>query len=142
MSVVTGIEQASEGLTDLDQKVQKSVIRKAVRTGIKIWLEAARGEAPAQSGKMRKNIKIRNGKTGNGKFTLTVGVNEKDFSGPVFYSAFVLFGHKVGSRKLGDKRKSVPANDFIQRAFEASKEDGANVAIEELRRGIQEASHQ
>lgn len=136
--MITGIEQAGAALKELDAKVQKTIVRRGVRVGCKIWLEAARGEAPVQSGKTKKNIKIRNGKAGQGKFALNVGVNAKDFAGPTFYSSFVLFGHKVGSRRLGDKRKEVPANNFLKRAFEEKKEAVMNAATESIAAQIQE----
>ena len=129
---ITGISKTAERLDELDRKMQKSIIRKGVRAGCKVWLNAARANAPEVSGVIRKNIKIRSGGSGKGRYVLTVGVSAKEFQGEAFYAAFVLYGHKVGSRKLGDARTSVPANNFLQRAFDSSHDEAAYVAIETI----------
>ena len=40
---------------------------------------------------------------------LSVGVGAKDFRGETFYASFVLYGHRVGSRKLGEVWTNTPA---------------------------------
>lgn len=67
---------------------------------------------------------------------MTVGAAAKDFTGPAFYGSFVLYGHKAGSRKLGDSRKEVKGRNFIKQAFDQTKEEAVNKTIEEIGRRI------
>lgn len=138
MVTLAGLDEAKENLAELDRKVQKSIVRKGVRKGCKVLLDASRAAAPELSGKLRKNIKIRGKSSKPGTFALSVGVSAKDFTGPAFYGVFVLLGHRVGARRLGDKRKIVPANDFLQRAFDATHEQAAEVAGDTIGELIQQ----
>ena len=57
---------------------------------------------------------------------MTVGGSKKDFRGKDFYLGFVIYGHHVGSRKLGDSRTFVAPNNFIARAFDETKDTSAS----------------
>lgn len=128
---VTGFKETAAALKELDRKATKSLGRKALRAGAKVLLAAARTEAPELTGRTRKNIKIRGGRSRAGSLSLSVGVSAKDFSGEAFYASFVLFGHRVGSRKLGDNRRMIPANNFLERAYEASGQNAADTVMEQ-----------
>jgi HK97 gp10 family phage protein len=122
---ISGLSEIKARLESLGLRVEKRVIRKGLRQGAKIVLGAARAEAPERSGTVLRNIKIRAGRGSKGVISLTVGAAAKDFKGPAFYAGFLIYGHHVGSRKLGDKRKFVPANNFLQRAYDGTKEAAA-----------------
>lgn len=128
---VTGLKETQAALKELDRKATKSLGRKALRAGAKVLLAAARTDAPELTGRTRKNIKIRGGRSRAGALALSVGVSAKDFSGEAFYASFLLFGHRVGSRKLGDNRRMIPANNFLERAYEASGQDAADTVMEQ-----------
>jgi HK97 gp10 family phage protein len=126
---ISGLRETQARLQSLGPRVEKRVIRKGLRQGAKIVLAAARAEAPERSGNVRRNLKIRSGKGSKGTIALSVGAAAKDFKGPAFYTGFLIYGHHVGSRKLGDKRKFVPANNFLQRAYDGTKEAAAERTV-------------
>ena len=128
---VAGLKETSDALNELPQTVAKRILRKGLRVGAKVVLSVARADAPVgSSGRLRKNIKIRGGRGSNGKIVLNVGVGAKDFTGEAFYASFVLYGHRVGPRRLGNARKLVPANNFLERAYDAAKENAVTVTAE------------
>lgn len=127
---IKGLDETDKALKDLDVAVAKRIIRKGLRAGAKDVLNAARADAPQRSGAIKRNIKIRGGGTKNGVVKLNIGVGAKDFQGKTFYAGFVLYGHKVGSRKLGDARTAVPANNFLERAYESSGQQAVETTTE------------
>jgi HK97 gp10 family phage protein len=139
---IEGLDETRKALEELGPKAEKRVIRQGLRIGAKVVLEAARGEAPERSGVLKRNIKIRSGRGSKGKIVLTVGVADKDFKGPTFYAGFVLFGSFVGSRQLGDKRHFRPANNFLQRAFDETKEQAVAATTEAWKDLIDEIANQ
>lgn len=120
---VKGLKETSDKLKALANKVEKSIVRKGLRQGGKILLNSARSLAPVQSGRLKRNIKIRNGRSQKDSISLSVGVSSKDFQGETYYASFVLYGHRIGSRKLGDSRKEIPPNDFLLKAFDDTKDE-------------------
>lgn len=137
-----GIEETRRALEELGPKVEKKVIRKGLREGAKEVLAAARAEAPERSGILKKNIKIRSGRGSKGTIVLTVGVGAKDFKGPTFYASFILFGWHSGPRRLGDARKFNQPNNFLQRAFDSTKEQAVSTTIESWKDLIDEIVNQ
>jgi HK97 gp10 family phage protein len=129
---VSGLTEVTQALKELDRKVQKSILRKGLRAGAKVMLSPARAGAPDRTGRIRRNIKVRAGRSSKGRVSISVGVNARDFTGPAFYAAFVLLGHKVGSRRLGNKRTSVPANNFLERAFDQAHQQATDVAVQTM----------
>jgi HK97 gp10 family phage protein len=126
---VTGLNELKGTLAALPDKMEKKVLRKGLRAGAKDVLKSARAEAPKLSGALSKNIKIRGGRGCKGKIALSVGVGARDFKGPTFYGGFIIYGHRVGKRALGDKRHFVEPNNFLQRAFDATKETAVETTV-------------
>ncbi len=137
---INGIAEVKAGLAELEKSVAKKILRKGLRAGAKLVLTEARADAPVKSGLLRKNVKIRSAKGKKGTVAINVGVGSKDFAGETFYGGFVLYGHKVGSRKLGATRADVPANNFLGEAFEKTKEAAVDVAIATWGELIQQAA--
>ena len=136
---ITGLEKAIEGLKKLDEKMQGTIFKAATKAGAKVILAVAETNAPKRSGFMASMIKIRSSsRPSKGIFRSSVGVGEKDWTGPAFYASFILFGHKVGSRKLGDNRKSVAANEFLRKSAKQVGEQAAQAMIEVMQKGINE----
>jgi HK97 gp10 family phage protein len=124
------IEATKAKLKALDKKVQRSIIKKGLRVGAKIIQQAAKAAAPVESGLVKRSIKVRSGKAGKGVTKINVGMGAKDYTGKAFYASFLIYGHKQGNRKLGDKRKSIPANNFLGKAFEENKEAAQQAVID------------
>lgn len=121
MSTIDGHQQVLARLQALAADTSKKIFRAGLKAGAGVVLPVAQSMAPDKSGRMRENLKIRPGGSRKGTLRISVGANIKDFTGPAFYTGFVLWSHKVGSRKLGAGRKSTHANDFITRAYEQTK---------------------
>ena len=56
--------------------------------------------------------------------------------GATFYGAFVEFGHRVGSRKLGDARKEVAGQHFMQKAVAAKGQAAADAAAAKMQQEL------
>lgn len=130
---IEGLKETLLALSKIDEEVRSKIIPKANKAGAKILLTTAQANAPVRTGLMKSKIKIRNSnKKSVGLYRSSIGVDSKDFTGKAFYSSFVLWGHKVGSRKLGNERKQVPANDFLKRAIEQSGASAAGAVIDTI----------
>jgi len=140
--IVKGAEESGRYLDGINKKARRSILRKGLRAGGNILQNEMKADAPSLSGRIRKNIKIRAGRKARpGSVTLSVGIGAKDFQGETFYGGFLLWGHKVGSRKLGDSRATVPGNDFINRAYEAKGDEAGKVTVDKIGELIDEAAH-
>ena len=134
---IDGLTETITKLKELERKVQKTVVRQSTRAGAKVELAAAKAAAPVRSGITQRNVKIRAGGTKGGVYKLSVGVGAADFKGEAFYAAFVLYGHKAGSRKLGASRKTVAANNWLDRSHEQSKDSAAQTIVDGLVEGVE-----
>lgn len=129
---VQGLQEATQALRELDRKAQKRIVRKALRAGGKVIQDKARTEAPTRTGALKRNVKIRGGRASKGSVALNIGIGARDFTGKTFYGGFVQYGHRIGKRALGSKRKLVPPNEFLTRAFDATKEQAVTVVVQAL----------
>lgn len=142
---VTGLAEVQAKFADLETKVARKILRQGLRAGAKVVQTAARAEAPRRTGLMAANIKIRGSRGRNGSVAFRVGGSAKDFKGKAkeqrpFYMDFVEGGHFAGPRKLGDKRKFVPGNHFLTRAYEASREAAVAAVAATWKTLIEEAA--
>jgi len=141
-------------------KEGKKIIRKAAREAAnQVLLPVARSAAPADTGKMRRNIKVRAiGRSKNG-VGVRIGASEKDFTGDQFYAAFQELGWRVGKRtkevmdfqkatrnsvrsvvrrseiyasNVNDTRRHIPGRKFLQKTAEQKGEQAANVAANKI----------
>ena len=89
---IHGITECANAFENLNKKVATTICRKGLRKGAKVTLNVARAEAPVKTGAVRRNIKVRAGKSNKGVIRLKVGCNAKDFTGGTFYIDFILYG--------------------------------------------------
>lgn len=142
---IEGLKEAVGMLRELARddengpKTAKGIVRRGLRAGAKPLLAAAKSEAPVRSGLLQQSLKIRSSSR-KGRLSVSVGTRAKDFTGPTYYAGFVIWGHYAGSRELGSKRKHVPGNDFITRAYESAKDEAADVATQTILDGIDKAA--
>ena len=134
---IDGIKEAVGNIDALEKKMRNSIIRKGLRAGGKVWRDAARGEAPSQTGKLKRSIKVRAGTRKKDSISITVGMGAKDYVGNSFYGAFIEYGFHIGKRSLGDARKFQPANPFMKRAFDQSNQAASDTAIETMKSEIE-----
>jgi HK97 gp10 family phage protein len=147
-------------LKKIPGKEGKKIIRKAAREAAnQVLLPVARTAAPSDTGKMRRNIKVRAiGRSKNG-VGVRIGASEKDFTGDQFYAAFQELGWRVGKRtreilkfqeatrnsvrsvvkraeiyanNTNDTRKHIPGRKFLQKTAEQKGEQAANVAANKI----------
>lgn len=122
------VQDALSGLDKLDSRMQRKGVRQAVRAMAKPTLLVAQTAAPkGPTGQLEANVKLRSAGVRRGVFSAVVGIGKKWFTGSAFYGAFVAFGHRIGKRELGNERKLVPANDWIEHAYDMTK--GSAVGI-------------
>jgi HK97 gp10 family phage protein len=143
---IHGHEEVMQRLRDLDEKTEKQIFRVGLKAGANVVLPVAESLAPERSGRMRANLKVRNGGSNKKRVRISVGASAKDFSGPAFYTGFVLWGHKIGKRIRRallrirpelDARKTVPGDDFIKHAYDETKQAALDTAMSTMAQQIE-----
>jgi HK97 gp10 family phage protein len=137
-----GIQQVQQALKELDDKVSRSILRKGLRQGAKVVLAAAKADAPERTGRLKRNLKVRNKKGGKGKAALSVGAAAKDFTGEAFYSSFIEYGYSTRPSVTGKNaiRKKIPGQHFLKKAFEQTGEQAISTTIESWQQQIEDAT--
>lgn len=97
----------------------KPIASRVLRTAAAPILSQAKANAPVRSGALRASLKVRKATSRQGRVRIIVSTSAGDFQGKQYYGAFVEYGHKVGSRKLGSARKDVAPVRYIGRAWDA-----------------------
>jgi len=116
-------------LAALGRTGANKVLRKALRAGAKVIRTEAQANAPVLTGDLRANIRVRAMKRRKQGVGVRVVVGDGWYQGDQFYGAFLEFGHRVGSRRLGDARATVEPKPFMRPAFD-QKKDAAISEIE------------
>jgi HK97 gp10 family phage protein len=144
---LTGAKEIAIAMGKLETKLARKVASKALRAGAKVVQAEAKRIAPVKSGALRNSIKVRAGKNKKTYRSIIVGSGEKWFTGDEFYAAFVEFGHRIGkassgirrARKRGvdtaasDQRKEVEGVHYMERAYEATKQQALNAVMDSLK---------
>ena len=140
---VEGIEKANRNLKQLEYKVRKKVIRKAVREGSKVALKAIRAEVPKETGALGRSFHVkvdvdrRTGSvTGQAKQNRKRKATKSDRGNmPSRYLHLVVLGsspHEIRPRaralviadnvlRAGASHPGAKANDFVGRAARRSE---------------------
>ncbi len=130
MTKITGLESLIKKLNDLPDKLEKKVIRSAVRKGAIIVRDKARGYAPKKTGTLKKSIKIRNNKSARGITSFKIGpTNDKKKGTDVFYGRFQEFG-----------TSKMPAHPFMRPAYDESEKEVLDKVIDEIRSKVEEST--
>ncbi len=125
---ITGLKELENKLKELGPKVQKKVVRKAIREGNKVMLQAARGEAPkGETGALAKSLKIKTRfHKKSGTLTGIVQTSDKTLTGETYYGGFVELGTKFQE-----------PNPWLERAFEKVKDTVLTKTTSTLKTGIE-----
>jgi HK97 gp10 family phage protein len=100
--IITGVKEIDAKLKTLEQRVQKKVLRQAMRSGMKLVLADAKSRVPVLTGLTKQNLKLRAMKRSRSKQGLLVqvksaeGLTKTTSKGEkVFYPAIVEYkpGH-------------------------------------------------
>lgn len=108
-----------EGLTNAEAK---RAIGGACREALKPMLADARSNAPRETGKLARNIKIktiRSRRNVGARITINSSVNKSRYS-------FVIFGRKTGT-KTSEARTQIAPNNFIKAAATARASDSVDL---------------
>lgn len=151
MAKVEGIEEFINKLKELDAKIQKKHLRTSLRAGAKIIQKQMKEDAPEKTGQLRKEIKVKAGRSGKGFISVAVAIGQKAQKAKAWYAGFVDLGHFLGKRlrgkftreqyhrlSLGVGRKFVPGTHFAEKAFESSKDAAQQAAVDKLAELIEE----
>lgn len=143
---ITGAKELQKKLRELGPKIEKKVMRQALRAGAKIIQAEAKKLAPVDSGELRAGIKVRAVKKRKpGQVRIRVSTGEDD----AFYGFFVEYGYmKQETRRLPDgkiislKRGQgtptfVPPRPFVRPAFETKKEEATKAITAAIAAGIE-----
>lgn len=140
---VDGIKPLLKKLKSFPAKIEKKILRQALRAGGKIFQQQAKANAPVKSGLTKRSLKVRSMKRSRTRVGIRVATSAKDYTGDTFYASFVEYGHKLGRRpgrgsKNKDTRRTIEGKHFIRSAYESKKDQALNVIKQQLRIGIAE----
>jgi len=125
---ITGADDIIKALDELGSKVEKKILRQAMRKGLKPLLDEAKSRAPVDTGNLRDSLVIRAAKSRKrGTIALEVRPNERKFDGEHYYPAQVEYG-----------TSDTEPNPFMAEAFSSAGETAKDVALDEIKRGIHE----
>ena len=90
---IKGFAELQKALDELPAKLEKNIMRGALRAGAKVFQAGAQRRVPVRSGKLRDSIRVST-RVVNGKImaTITAGGSKK---GAPFYAHLIEFGAKA-----------------------------------------------
>lgn len=139
---IQGLAELHKALQDLPVKLEKKILRGALRAGAKVMADAAKSNVPVKSGALRKSIRL-SAKTKRGRVTATV----KAGNAQAFYAHMVEFGtaaHRIAPKKAdalatpAGPRKSIEhpgakPKPFMRPALDGAAEAAVQAAAEYAR---------
>ena len=141
-NTLRGLDELLNLLGNLSPNIQKNVMRTAVFRAAQMFRNEVRAGAPVGDGDPKKGGRFAQYPTGTLKKSFRAVRGRVDETGAkagikgIFYARFVEFGHtlKTHGKTKGSRQVigHVPANNFIQRAFEANQERAVEVVKEAI----------
>lgn len=146
---ITGDAALDRKILNLERKARRDLMKRGPRKGAKVLADEVRQRAPVKTGLMKSKFKVRAQKRSR-KDKDGIGFNvitsKTFFTGKAFYTGFVVFGHRLGKRPKGARRKGgagradtrpkVEPNEFMQQAFDAKKDEAARVIAEQIKADV------
>lgn len=124
---ITGLKECLRALKTLAPKLEKKVLRQAIRKALKPILAKAKELAPKDKGDLAKAIKLRAAvKRKRGVIALEVRVGEGEFQGKTFYG---------GMQEYGTSK--IQPHPFMRPAFDEGKDQAMTTAKEEILAGVE-----
>jgi HK97 gp10 family phage protein len=140
-----GFSELAAKLKELPVKVEKKVIRTALRSGTKIIADATKANAPVLTGTMKRAITVRAMKRSRNRIGFMVTFNKR-------YTDKLVRMSKTRTTKKGTPvryfypaaieygTKHAPAHPFMRPAFDSKVSEATRVIGDELGKGIVEAA--
>lgn len=143
--IISGDKRLQSLLGGLEEKVQKKLVRHALRESAKIVRDAAKVLVPVDTGELRDSLKVQAMPRKKNKIgiqvvasdeTLNKGLKQAKksgaaFSGTVFYGAFV----ELGTSKM-------QARPFLRPALDQNRQRCLNVFADDIRDSVEEAENE
>ena len=133
--IVTGVKRLDKKLAQLPLKIQKKILRPAMRAGLKLVKTAVEAEAPRDTGTLASNVKVRSlGRRKGGRVEMEVRIKgnpaliKTSKSGQrFFYPAGVQYGVKS---------HNVRPNQFMSRAYRQTGRAARDLTMQWLLDGV------
>lgn len=141
-----GGKELQEALNQLPAKIERNVMRSALRQGANVIRNQARQNVPVDDGDLKKSIKVSTRARG-GKATATLRAGDEK----AFYAHFIEYGVKPhgvkkgadlsrGKLQDGKKHPGFPAKPFMRNALD-DKSDEAIAAVAAQIRKVLSTKH-
>lgn len=140
---ISGLQEVMRRLDELEPRVQKRVLRKAVKAEMsETVVPAVLSYVPlGATGKLAQSVRLKQAKRSRKRsgirFSVSIG-KDGFYTGKEFYGAFLNFGWKAGKRTGWNaaSRRQIEGRHFMEKAF-ASCEAKAYQGLEQrLREGV------
>lgn len=142
---ILGLKELDAALQELPAKLEKNILRGAMRAGAKVMLDAARQQVPVRTGALRDSLTVRSGYQ-RGRVTGTVRAGNSK----VYYAHMVEFGtakHFIkpktarslfiaGLFRDGVDHPGARSRPFMRPAFDSSSPAAIEAMAEYLRERI------
>jgi HK97 gp10 family phage protein len=123
--VISGLKELDKMLRELPEKLNKKVIRGAMRRALAPLKKAVQDNAPmGESGMLKKVVKIRSAKKKRNSFGVAVQINQADL-GDKWYAV----AQEWGTSKIEGK-------GFMRRAADEKGDEAAKSAIADITEAI------
>jgi HK97 gp10 family phage protein len=120
-----GIEDFKKLLEKLDRKTQKKVIRQAIRAGAKVFAKEMKANAPVETGRLKRSIKVRMGKRRKNIISVSAYVTGGRESEEASVALFKEFGTKHMEKK-----------PFVGPAFDTKEDEVMQLCLKSIGDGI------
>ncbi len=149
MIEVEGLEELVSALKQLPEKLERQVLRRAIKTAALPMLARAKELCPVETGRLRDSLRLRMRANKKKGVAALIEIGPGAFKGDTYYGAMVELGHKTGRRprsaleafrqEFTGSRKQVAAHPFLRPAFDSMREQVAAAAIDGIGVGLEEA---
>lgn len=137
---LTGNDALDAAFQELDKRIQKKILREALRPAAKLLQAAWKTQIHSRSGTAEQSLKVRAGKRSRKNpdaVTISVVTEGGFFRGKAFYLGFVELGWRTGSRKLGDARKKNEARHWGKKALSSVETEAMALSQRLIAEGIE-----
>lgn len=130
VSEVKGLEDLISKLNSLPEKLEKKVLRAAIRKGANIIRDKARAYVPVDTGELRKSITVSGAKYRKGTIALSIKPRKNKKRGiSVFYGKFIEYG-----------TSKMAAKPFMRPAYDEAEKEVLDVVINDIKSKVNEVA--
>jgi HK97 gp10 family phage protein len=127
-----GLDKVLKRLDKLPDKVARAILKKGLTSALTPMADAARREAPVDTGQTRAAVKITPARSKKGYIFANVRVGAGDYKGEQFYASFGIYGFERNGILY-------PPDNWLGRAFDATHEAVRARAVETIGDAVAES---